>query len=86
MKLHCTFTYILCHFFHVRCGYVNDYKLSLTYSIMSISDISMTPTSLQYLDWKNSKVLDSLRFYFCEVNQKNLMSCKPSVCLATKHL
>ncbi len=50
---------------------------------MFIPDISMIPTSLQYLDWKNSKVFISLHDIICIyfVKQNNLTSLKPIICV-----
>lgn len=48
-----------------------------------IADISMIHTSLQYLDWKNSKVFPSLHYIICVyfVKQNNLISLKPIICV-----
>lgn len=74
IAMYCTFTYLLCQFSRVWFDYIIRWKHWLSslpdwvFQVklcVFIPDISMIHTSLQYLDWKNSKVFPSLHYIMC---------------------
>lgn len=92
MQWYSTFTYILFQFSRVQFNYIIRWKNVLSFLIdwvfqmklcVFIPDISMIPTSLQYLDWKNSKVFPSLHYIICIyfVKQNNMTYLKPIICV-----